>query len=306
MLSISALTSRPRAPGLARPLARITRAWSEGVTDAATHAGGFRQWRERLRAGGLVDCAGCRVLDIGCGDRAPLSLLFAAEGARVAAVDLLPVELGHRRPRMWWRLLRQQGVGAAGRQMVRDTVHTWRYWQVLSRCAGRPLPFAAVRTGVMDAATLRFPDASFDVVVSSAVWEHLPDVRQATREVNRVLRPGGQAVIQVALFPALQGGHHPEWHSVTHNPHRRLRPWDHLRAGAQPLPLYCNGLREDDYRAICGEELAVQEFEQAPHEGGAYLTPELRAELHQYSEHDLLAPFLTIWATKRPPVPAHH
>ena len=65
-----------------------------------------------------------------------------------------------------------------------------------------------------DAARLPFPDASFDLVVSSAVWEHLPDVEGATREVGRVPSHDGLAVIQVALFPALQGGHHAEWHSI--------------------------------------------------------------------------------------------
>lgn len=39
-----------------------------------------------------------------------------------------------------------------------------------------------------------FPDASFDIVYSSNVLEHLPDLAAAHREIRRVLRPGGYAV----------------------------------------------------------------------------------------------------------------
>jgi SAM-dependent methyltransferase len=44
---------------------------------------------------------------------------------------------------------------------------------------------------VEDAMRLSFGDASFDVVVSSQVYEHVPDARQMMREIHRVLRPGG-------------------------------------------------------------------------------------------------------------------
>ncbi len=42
---------------------------------------------------------------------------------------------------------------------------------------------------------LPFPDASFDVVFSHEVLEHVQDDRQACREIVRVLRPGGRAAI---------------------------------------------------------------------------------------------------------------
>ena len=48
-----------------------------------------------------------------------------------------------------------------------------------------------VRTAVVDAETLPFPDESFDLVFGHAVLHHIPDLRQAFSEFTRVLRPGG-------------------------------------------------------------------------------------------------------------------
>lgn len=47
----------------------------------------------------------------------------------------------------------------------------------------------------MDVTKLDFPDASFDKVLSMAAFEFIPDVEKAYREIMRILRPGGIAVI---------------------------------------------------------------------------------------------------------------
>lgn len=53
------------------------------------------------------------------------------------------------------------------------------------------------------------PDASFDVVTSFDVFYGLPDAVEAAaaREIARVLKPGGAAVITSAAFEFLRGGH---------------------------------------------------------------------------------------------------
>jgi ubiquinone/menaquinone biosynthesis C-methylase UbiE len=46
-----------------------------------------------------------------------------------------------------------------------------------------------------DATQLPFPDNSFDCVYSFGVLHHIPEVERAIAEVNRVLKPGGIAMI---------------------------------------------------------------------------------------------------------------
>jgi SAM-dependent methyltransferase len=50
---------------------------------------------------------------------------------------------------------------------------------------------------VADAERLDFPDNTFDLVYSHGVLHHTPDTAAAVREVHRVLRPGGRAVVML-------------------------------------------------------------------------------------------------------------
>jgi SAM-dependent methyltransferase len=51
---------------------------------------------------------------------------------------------------------------------------------------------------------LTYPDAAFDLVLTSETLEHVPDFRQALIETRRVLRPGGRHIFTVPLDPRLQ------------------------------------------------------------------------------------------------------
>ncbi|HEX8747308.1 MAG TPA: class I SAM-dependent methyltransferase [Pyrinomonadaceae bacterium] len=48
-----------------------------------------------------------------------------------------------------------------------------------------------------DAEKLQFADASFDLVYSHGVLHHTPDTERAVREIHRVLKPGGRAVVML-------------------------------------------------------------------------------------------------------------
>ena len=50
---------------------------------------------------------------------------------------------------------------------------------------------------------LTYPDASFDLLVSSETLEHVPELLAALRETRRVLRPGGRHVFTVPLLPGV-------------------------------------------------------------------------------------------------------
>jgi SAM-dependent methyltransferase len=57
---------------------------------------------------------------------------------------------------------------------------------------------APQRPGIrrLDVTAIDFPDASFDRVVMNHVLEHVPDDRAAIREIRRILRPNGLALMQ--------------------------------------------------------------------------------------------------------------
>lgn len=71
----------------------------------------------------------------------------------------------------------------------------------------RGLP-ANVTLLVGDAMALAFDDASFDVVICSQVYEHVPDVERLMAEIHRVLRPGGVCYFAATNRWAIVEMHH--------------------------------------------------------------------------------------------------
>jgi ubiquinone/menaquinone biosynthesis C-methylase UbiE len=112
---------------------------------------------ERLIIDLVGELAGCRVLDVGCGDGA-LVCAAASRGADATGIDPDPAMLAAAR-------LRATKAG------VRATFLEGRVER------------------------LPFPEASFDVVAAITVLCFVPDAAAALREMARVLRPGGCLVL---------------------------------------------------------------------------------------------------------------
>lgn len=110
-------------------------------------------------AADFASAQGLRVLEIGCGLGTD-GAQFATAGAVYTGVDLTEaaVELARKRFELF------------------DLPGTFR---------------------TADAENLDFADESFDVVYSHGVLHHTPDTERAVREVHRVLRPGGRAVVML-------------------------------------------------------------------------------------------------------------
>jgi SAM-dependent methyltransferase len=112
------------------------------------------------------------VLDAGCGGGG-MPLSFAEEALKVVGIDLAPRfnDAGH-------KLAAERGV-------------TNLYF---ARADGQALPFA---------------DASFDMVLSHAVIEHVADAALYLRELARVLKPCGTLYLSTAPYLSFAGAHLP-------------------------------------------------------------------------------------------------
>ncbi|GMV28432.1 MAG: hypothetical protein AMXMBFR59_05570 [Rhodanobacteraceae bacterium] len=87
-----------------------------------------------------------------------------------------------------------------------------------------------LRFEVGDGLNIPFPDASFDVLVCSQVYEHVPDQPRLMAELERVLRPGG-----VCYFAATN-------RFILMEPHYRL-----------PFLSWLPPMLADAYLRICGK-----------------------------------------------------
>ncbi len=93
------------------------------------------------------------------------------------------------------------------------------------------------------------PDGSIDVISSDAVWEHVCQLKEATRETSRLLRPGGYALHNIGpLYYGYAGDHcsssyGPEAgydHLLLDEVEYRSRVTDQVFFSTQPDP-NCNG-----------------------------------------------------------------
>lgn len=148
-----------------------------------------REFRERLAV--LANIApGQSVLDVGCGtgSLAIVARRRVGESGRVCGVD-------------------------ASREMIERARHK-------AMKAGLDISFEVAR-----AEALPFPDASFDVVLSTLMMHHLPRaVRELfVAEIRRVLRPGGRVLVVDFEKPAnKRGGLIARFHRHGHVPLRDI------------------------------------------------------------------------------------
>lgn len=109
-------------------------------------------------------------------------------------------------------------------------------------------PLADVKLDIQE---MPFQPGTFDVVICNHVLEHVPDDRQAIREVFRVLKPGGYALMQVPADFSMEITREDPSVTDPNERERLFRQKDHYRLYGQDYleRLKSAGfeIREDNY-----------------------------------------------------------
>lgn len=286
--------------------------WRYHSQNVATHAAhdyynAYLKTMRDLSAFGIGTLSSKAVLDLGCGQRYPFSLLAAGAGARVVALDVTSVEARLSLPGVL-RASRRNGPLRAAKSAVRSVVFDRRYYGELERLSGVSRKTADDVSFVWsDPASGSYPLQSeqFDLVVSIAVLEHVRDLPLVAKEIARVLKPGGLLYAFVHNYYSLSGGHRLEWAYPDRVGPTDIEPWDHLRSRRWPPDYYLNAFRPETYRRHLGEGLTVLELEGRDEahdpggfEGEKYLVGAAADELRSYPRELLLTRAWCIVARK--------
>jgi len=243
-----------------------------------------------------------RVLDMGCGSNAPLTVLLHAAGCRVTGMD---ANLGFR-----WGLgfkfsryadyRRQAGLTATARKAAGELIFDRVYYRTLAEKSGLTLTENGLDLQQFDVQQPNLPSDTFDVVHSNATWEHIKDVRAANRTIARSLKPRGIAYIEIHLFPSLSGGHDLPWIVPGRTELGDVKPWRHLRDPNWQAPVFLNRLRERDYRSAFEETpgFEIVDWQTEYTEGLDYVTPDVLRDLPDYGAEELTKRSIIVIARK--------
>jgi SAM-dependent methyltransferase len=229
---------------------------------------------------------GKSILDIGCGRFAPISVLLHSQGYNVIGIDSLYIGLKDSFIQRWWKCWSLQQFNGLFIEIYLDLFRLrQKYNLILQRVSGINIKLDGLDIRRINAENLLFPENSFDIVFAVTVFEHIAHVEKASKEICKVLRKDGIVYLVIDLYTGISGSHNPLWYNT-----QKVPPWDHLRQQTSPLPTFLNKLRLNDYISIFKKnfEILYMELEEK-HGAKELLTPDIRAELAEYSENELLS-----------------
>ena len=196
---------------------------------------------------------GARVLEIGVG-QCQAQLAYFAIKCETVGIDL-DVIADRLTPAGCARMLLRNGPIRTAKTIARRGLGIdARLAEELRRQLG-PTQRPAPRIMQMDASKMSFPNASFDLAFSRAVFEHLSDPAAVLGQIRRVLRPGGVAFIILHLYTSDTGCHDARLLTGSRG---GLPFWPHLRPQFQHLVrpnAYLNRWRLEEWRDACAREL---------------------------------------------------
>lgn len=240
---------------------------------------------------------GKRLLDVGCGQTYPFSLLFHTYGNIVTGIDLDVVSTKYD-IKKYVEIWQRNGLERMVKTFMGRILVQRRYYFYLKEVCNFPQKFEGLDIRQMDVTNLSFDDDEFDIVISNAVFEHIQDVTEAVRELKRVMKKGAITYNLIHLFTSLSGGHNLKWSNPDEYVPNNIPPWDHLRKNLFPAHVYLNKLRMKDYIQIFENDFTILECKVGKKEGEKLLTSEIKNELSEYSKDELITRDLIIIAKK--------
>jgi SAM-dependent methyltransferase len=243
---------------------------------------------------------GKRILDVGCGIRAPFTLLFHSLEAKAVGIDVDILTRGFNLAK-YRRILVTQGYERFLMRLMSDCYYDKFYYRELESKTGIRLNFNGVDLEEMDACHTAFEE-EFDLIVSNAAFEHIGNVGETLKEIKRIMKPKALLHVEIHLFPSLTGGHNVFWS----NPDSKqvvlgkMPPWDHLRKQQYPIDTSLNRLRERDYYQLFSNNFKIIDWVTEYEEPENFLTPEISLELSEYQKEELLKRAIVVLACKTP------
>ena len=240
-----------------------------------------------------------RAVEIGFGAKPYRIIYLNSRGVDVYGIDMdKPVLMGH--PKEFLDIARNNGLLRAAKSFVRYMLFQRRAFKAFMdklRVDKPSFEFDFKRLVVGDAGSertwLRMP-ADPDVIYSFVVFEHI-DPAALEKLIDFLhLRTKGRNIllyITITVYTGLFGNHLTEWY-----PHRaaekgkRSEPWEHLRQNRFQADSYLNRMTRKNYNDLFSKYFDIMiDKPVRPDFGKEFLTDEIREELKQYSEYELLS-----------------
>jgi SAM-dependent methyltransferase len=245
--------------------------------------------------------SGLDVLEIGCGQR-PMNLVLWSRNNRAVGIDS-EVIMRSLSLISGWEALRANGAIRVAKSIGRKLLQLDKQFaNAFKKAAGiDEIPDVDVR--LMDASSMLFPDGSYDIVFSRAVFEHIANPLAVTREVRRVLRRNGTFYCLLHLYTSDSGCHDAR---IFSNSRRRPPSWSHLRDKYKALVqenTFLNRWSLQQWREMFIAEMPGCRVVAMCDDASAQRRSELdtlraAGELSSYSDEELLSPTVKVIWTK--------
>ncbi|MBV8775511.1 MAG: methyltransferase domain-containing protein [Deltaproteobacteria bacterium] len=236
-----------------------------------------------------------KTFEIGFGTRAGIMIALTSLGVDAYGVDLDVPLLGGS-PADLLEMYRKNGLERAAKSAIRFVLFDF-FWKAslaknLARRGAKVIMPARSRLLVRDAASVDWPDRSFDLITSESVFEHIPvpSLEILVAKMSRWLKRGGLALIRPDVFTGISGAHLLEWFDLNPRRRRKSEPWEHLRKKRYRGNVYLNELHRKDYRRLFSSHFEIlEESVLYPDQGREFFSPEVARDLASYDEGELFS-----------------